>query len=1541
MQLTLIKKNKLSVFILPEKVSGSYWITDFENGKKLNLLSVEEYEGKWRLVSNQDAFVVDSNNVMVPYSDVSNYNFKLIQNNYKNEKYYLYASPVYDTTYKELGIKSDQEVKVGSSSDADVVFTLNGFSENAFTIKKKDKYFYLDVNEKASVYVNQKRVLTSKRLEYGDVIFTFGLKIILMRKDGLDYLLVNNPNNLVQFSASFVNVVPVKSDFVDDHTELTLDNQYNEENYFYRTPHFYEVVNKFVLNIDTPPSKKEEDKTPVALTIGPMITMAMTSVVMLMSNLSSISKGEKSASSSVTSLVMCGAMLASALLWPLLTRAYQKYADKMYEKKRQKLYKNYIDKKEEEINRELDKQRTTLLSNNFSVTDCQNVIRGHNVKLWQKRLNDEDFLNLPIGRGDLPMQIEIKYPEEHFTLSEDNLLDIAHSLGKTERILKDVPINFSFYNNVTTGIVGDATITKEFADRLLLQIMANYSYDEVKTVTFTSIDNEKDWEYMKPLPHSWSNDKSFRFFGSSNDDYREIVYNLEKIFNERRKVKEDGTGKFTPHYVIITDAIKSIDSYDFIKNVMSSNENYGFSIIILADKLSALPNECKNFINVSRNECNIFSSVINNSNQKFTIDFSSTDEIYNCAKELSNIPIDIKSEAQNNLPDVYHFLEMYQVGKVEQLNSKERWKRSNPILSLQAPVGIGKSGEVITLDLHEKYHGPHGLVAGTTGSGKSEFIISYILSLAINYHPYEVQFILIDYKGGSLTGSFANDRYYLPHLVGVITNLDGNELNRSLASIESEVKRRQKLFNEAKRVANESTMDIYKYQRLWREGRLKDMEPVSHLFIISDEFAELKEQQPDFMDSLISVARVGRSLGIHSILATQKPGGVVDSQIWSNTRFRVCLMVQDTSDSNEMLKRPDAAYLKKRGRFYLQVGTNEVFTLGQSSWSGGQYIPSNTFKKDVDTTVNEINNIGFVTTTKEAEVVQTAESLGEELPNIVTYLCDVAKNENVKVRKLWLDKIPANIFIDNLKVKYNYEKKDFYLDPIIGEYDDPENQNQFKLTIPFSKIGNAIVYGITGSGKEDFISSLLYSSMCTYTPEEVNFYVLDFGSESLKIFNKSPYVGDVAFVSDTDKVNNLFKMLNNELVSRKNLFSEYGGSYQKYIESNNKKMPNIVVIINNYESFNENFEDKIDVLSQLSREAYKYGIYFVITASNDSSVRMKTKNNFALIYALQQNNPSDYANILGSTRGKVPAKIKGRGLFKRDNIYEFQTAKVTDENFTEYIIKYMNELVSKYPNYKAKRIPVLPAVVDFESIRTEEFNGPNMVVGISKNTLEVLKYNYSKNPINLVSSNDVESAYKFINALGKEVIYTKQFNLTIINTTEKEFNDGEFKGRVFNNKFSEIVTKLSEHVDKIYEIGEKNNFNEDLLKGYKKNFVIIYGFYSFISKLSDETKKEFTSMLSKNNKFTSIIFVFVENPSSMKSYSLDEWFKSGTDLGRGIWIGSGVTDQSLFRISRVTSEDREEISDDFGYLVNNFKMTKIKLLTSFDVSDDIEEIESL
>lgn len=472
------------------------------------------------------------------------------------------------------------------------------------------------------------------------------------------------------------------------------------------------------------------------------------------------------------------------------------------------------------------------------------------------------------------------------------------------------------------------------------------------------------------------------------------------------------------------------------------------------------------------------------------------------------------------------------------------------------------------------------------GSGKSELIITYILSLAINYHPDDLAFILIDYKGGGLAGAFEKRGVKLPHLVGTITNIDTVGLQRSLDSIQSELRRRQIAFNEARNMTDEGTIDIYKYQKLYHEGVVK--EPIPHLLIICDEFAELKQQQEEFMNELISVARIGRSLGVHLILATQKPAGIVNEQIRSNSKFAICLKVQDKTDSFDVIKRPDAINLKNAGQFYMQVGNDEYFNLGQSAWAGAPYFPSNTTKKKLDNSIEFISNIGTVIKRIGDSKQKAVSDEGEQLTNIVRYIYNLAKQEGIQEKQLWLENIPENIYLKDTKKKYNIKHKKNYITPVIGEYDDPYNQRQGIVELNLSDNGNTLIYGSADSGKETLLSTLIYDTMTTYNTKEVQMYLLDFGSEALKIFKDSPLVGDVVFMEDTEKIGRFFDMIQKELKDRKAILSDYSGNYDLYIKSEENTMPMIVVAINNYEAFSEMTNDKYeDILLSVTREGIK------------------------------------------------------------------------------------------------------------------------------------------------------------------------------------------------------------------------------------------------------------------------------------------------------------------------------------------------------------------
>lgn len=429
------------------------------------------------------------------------------------------------------------------------------------------------------------------------------------------------------------------------------------------------------------------------------------------------------------------------------------------------------------------------------------------------------------------------------------------------------------------------------------------------------------------------------------------------------------------------------------------------------------------------------------------------------SRQLSNFKV--RENASNAaIPDMLTFLDMYKTSRVEDLDMYHKWLENRTYESMRSLIGQKAGEQPVYLDIHEKYHGHHGLVAGTTGSGKSETLQTYILSLVLNYHPHEVAFILIDYKGGGMAQSFIG----LPHLAGVITNLGGNQTTRALLSINAEIKRRQRTFNEYK------IKHIDAYIELYRNGEAE--EPMPHLLIIADEFAELKKEQPDFVRALVSAARVGRSLGINLILATQKPSGVVDDEIWSNTRFRICLRVADKQDSNEMLKRTDAAYITGTGRGFLQVGNDEIFDEFQSGWSGAPYTPEVPFNDD-----SKAKAVIIGLTGKPEAVKKKKKKKGDnvkkftQLDAMVQYAANLAEENHIKpLRQIWLPPLPGLFYLDDLEL--TWDEKQIKLP--VGLADDPQNQRQFPVYLDFIRDGHLLICGSAGSGKTSLVQTILY-----------------------------------------------------------------------------------------------------------------------------------------------------------------------------------------------------------------------------------------------------------------------------------------------------------------------------------------------------------------------------------------------------------------------------------------------------------------------------------
>ncbi len=1521
MIINLIKSKQMFSLTLPNKIKGQYWITDIDSfGSPRSLLSVEAIEGRWVLKSNKTACLLGSNEQPVKSMVLEAHSLINLKISGEEERVILFVESIDDTrqTFRKVVVKNKDIFFIGRNKDN------NFYYENSFVSGKHARLAYdgrgweiFDNGSTNGTYVNGYSVTASK-LTAGDLIYIMGLKIVI----GDNYLAINNPDGLLKINSNNLwEYVPQEVKVINEEVELP------KKEYFYRSPRIYRDFDCVEIKIDEPPQRPKQDALPTILMIAPSITMGMAALSTSILTLTNIISSKGDIKQAIPSLVMAVSMLLGTILWPLISKRYEKNKNIKNEQKRQEKYMAYLQSIRDEIKKTAREQSEILNENMVSATQCADRVISQSRNLWERYVGNKDFLKLRLGKGNLPLDAKINCTNKKFSMDEDNLWDAMLQLGKERKELENVPISVSLMEKRVLGMYGEKYLLYSLAKSMLIQLVSYHSYDEVKLMFITDENEIGQWDFIKSLPHIWNNDKTERYLATNQEEVKELSVYIEKHILSRLSDRSYDKKEYVPHFVIISTDRKLSDKCESLKQLIKKEEDCGVSLIYIEKEIKDLPKEAKVIINVDKDKSYIYDRENDNGMKTYFVPEAIEDGLLiQAVGKLSNINLEMDGQGYA-LPNVMTFLEMFNVSKIEHLNILTRWKENNPTKSLQTPVGVDSYGAAFNLDLHEKFHGPHGLIAGMTGSGKSEFIITFILSLAVNYHPDEVAFILIDYKGGGLAGAFENPdkNIKLPHLAGTITNLDGAAVKRSLISIDSELRRRQRIFKEVTRkVSNEGTMDIYKYQQLYRD-KVVD-EPLPHLFIISDEFAELKSQQPEFMEQLVTAARIGRSLGVHLILATQKPSGVVDDQIWSNSRFRVCLKVQEKADSQDMIKCPDAAAISQTGRFYLQVGFNELFALGQSAYSGADYIPTETVEKSIDDSIEVVDNLGrSIVKVKHEKKEAENKNNSKQIVSVINYLSEIANEENIFVKPMWLLPIPEFIYLREIEEKYDTRSFGIVLNPVVGEYDDPFNQKQSVLTLPISSEGNCLIYGATGNGKTTLLTTLCYSLIKNHTVNELNMYIMDFGSETLKVFENCAVVGDVICSNEEEKVTNLFKMLNEEMNKRRTMFSSYGGDYLSYCLGSGKAVPNIVVVLNNYSGFAEQYENLNTAFSLLTRDGVKYGIYFVMTSSGTSAVRYILQKNFKIMLSMQLNNPTEYATILGKTDGVVPSKYKGRGLIALDKVYEFQTAYCErTEDLFEFLRNFAMEN-GKASKDKARKVPILPKVVSVEHVSSHYTGLSKVPIGIYKQSLQVAVTNIMEKVITAVFVSDIEDAKEFVSELAKLTAIAAKTYCVDLDRLEIA-SDGSFSyiGECFNEFALEMIDEMSKRHNE-YKLSD---YDDSVLEKYDERVYLILGIGQFIEEVSKENKNDFKKMLEIAQSKYKMSFVLIDSANNSRKYNTDSWYIKHITGTEGIWIGDGITSNHVFKLNKMTRQMQEEIGSDYGYLIEKSKASLVKLLQS-------------
>lgn len=1172
---------------------------------------------------------------------------------------------------RAIKLSDSSEVLIGTAGQNQIVLSSRYVKDDLVKLQRSDDGYALMIERTTyGVYLNGIKVQDRCKVKSGDFFsisdFTFYLKKEILWTEIREGM-------------------TIKGLSWSDHPN---PNRYPE---FIRNTRLKTVLNTDKIEVLDPPAKPQKAKSNLLVSLIPSLGMLLTSGLM----------ASMGGTMVLFSLISGGLAIVTAII----TTVQNRMDFKKESKERIEKYQKYADNKRMEIMQYRNEERKTLEKIYPDLSAKQSMLKNFSCELFDRQSQDDDFLQVRLGTGNVKASRKVEYKKQERLEVEDDLQLIPEKISEEFLYLPDAPVVCSLKECNSIGIIGKEEYRFSIMKNIIVDLCSRQYYTDVQ-MFFLALEEHKDrvnWlRFLPNVANEITNSRNIAF----DDESRNRIFDFLYKELSRREQEEDGEHILVFFYDECGFQIHPVSKFtEKLKDLSAT-------FIFMADKKGEIPQGCSSLVFVDSDSAG---RLVQASNQEERTEFTysaiadaDAQKIVNWLAPVYTEEISLESALTKNIS----LFELFGIYDADELDLRRRWEKSKVYQSMSVPIGVTKTG-IISLDLHDKAHGPHGLVAGTTGSGKSEVLQTYILSVATLFHPYEVSFVIIDFKGGGMANQFRN----LPHLLGAITDIDGKEIDRSLKSINAELQKRKRLFAEAE------VNHIDKYIGKYKSGEVQI--PLPHLILIVDEFAELKAEQPDFMKELISAARIGRSLGVHLILATQKPAGQVDDQIWSNSKFKLCLKVQSQEDSNEVLKSPLAAEIKEAGRAYLQVGNNEIFELFQSAYSGA---PEKMAEKDTKTfTLYEISESGKRRPIFRQKSKKTGESVRTQLEALVAYVDDYCRQNGIRhLPDICLPPLPSKIAYPEIPMKEGAMIK-------IGLYDDPENQIQEAACIDLDN-KNTMIIGSSQYGKTNILQSMIRTIAGSSSPDEAVIYILDFGSMVLKNFESLNHVGGVVCSSEDEKLKNLFKLLFAEISDRKaKLISTGVSSYSSYVEAGYTDLSHIYLFVDNLTALIELYLQDDDSLLHISREGIAVGISVIIANAQTSGIGYKYLSNFATKIALHCNDSSEYVSLFDSA-GLQPDNVIGRCVFEMDKrILECQTylsfegKKEIDR--IDQMKKFITEVNEKYVGKKAKMIPSIPSVLTADLLsqnfmaEAEEYRLP---IGLTYSEVEPFYLNLSQ-----------------------------------------------------------------------------------------------------------------------------------------------------------------------------------------------------------------------
>jgi S-DNA-T family DNA segregation ATPase FtsK/SpoIIIE len=696
-----------------------------------------------------------------------------------------------------------------------------------------------------------------------------------------------------------------------------------------------------------------------------------------------------------------------------------------------------------------------LVHRRAAVTELDDAVAralAADARVWERRPGHADAFEMLLGHGDEPWEPSLDGPAP----APGSPLGPALA---THLFLNDVPVTTTLAPGAVLGLAGPSSVTHSVARSLVIQLAVHHGPADLAIGVATASDRVKPWRWVEWLPHAVT-------VGCGEAIGEQLGEHLGEMGGPR-------------HAVLITDDPSLFAGRTTAARRLVADRG---AAVVVADRIDDLPSVCTEVIELTADgRCR--SRRVDGRTTAGTLQLVGASSLTAAAaaRALARLD-DPEHEGARHLPSTVRLLELIGAEALEPDGVVTAWaahRHDGP----RAPIGVAADG-VVEIDLERD--GPHTLVVGTTGAGKSELLRTLVVALAARCRPDDVSFVLIDYKGGSAFDACAD----LPHVVGVLTDLDDHLAGRALRSLDAELKRRERLLRDA------DAVDLAAYRAAGAAVGL------ARLVVVVDEFASLAAELPEFLTALVGVAQRGRSLGVHLVLASQRAAGALRDDIRANTNCRVALRMHTAAESIDVIGAPDAASIPRRrpGQACVRLGPGELVTL-QTALVSRAGPPTRR---------------PSVVVWGRGDDPPAPQDGATDLARLVTAIAEAARRLDVPApHRPWCDPLPAEVALADLP------------GGAMVLADEPDEQRQ-RADRWAPERGHLVVVGPAGSGRSNALATAALALAGMKPADELHMYVLDLGSGALVALAGLPHCGAVVRAGDEERCRRLLRWLGGE-----------------------------------------------------------------------------------------------------------------------------------------------------------------------------------------------------------------------------------------------------------------------------------------------------------------------------------------------------------------------------------------------------------------------------